>query len=167
MLDKQALQQQLATPEFYKKVFPGMLRKGKRKDAQETWDNAVRKGVADAVLLTEAVNGSFLYKVYAFSVNGSIQEDVIEELKEQVNDFDVNQIRYEAVGVPGYFAVYDKDGKFFQEDYEIMALCRQTEGIYIVIVSETEADELDCPYIVYTFNPDGSLWFWTMARKYL
>ena len=161
------LTQQLDSPEFYKKVFPGIFSKGKRKDAQETWMAATRKGVADTVLLRQATNGSFIYNVFAFSVNGEIAPEVQAELKRAVNEFDTNQIRYEAVGVPGFFAVYDKDGKFFQEDYEIMPLCRNYDGIYIVIVSETKKDELDCPYTAYTFNPDGSLWFWCVARKYL
>lgn len=105
--------------------------------------------------------------MYAFSVKGNIQEEIVQNLKQAVAEYDVNQIRYEAVSVPGYFAVYDKDGQFFQNDYQIMNLYQEDQGIYIVIVSETEVDELDCPYVVYTFNPDGSLWFWCMARKYL
>ena len=167
MLDKQSLEQQLSTADFYKKVFPGMFKSGKRKDAMETWQDAKQRGVTDSVLLREATHGSFIYKVYAFSVKGNIQEEVIQNLKQAVAEFDVNQIRYEAVSVPGYFAVYDKDGQFFQNDYQIMNLYQEDQGIYIVIVSETEVDELDCPYVVYTFNPDGSLWFWCMARKYL
>lgn len=161
------LLQQLNTPEFYKKVYPGILSKRKRKDAQDTWMSAARKGVADTVLLRQAVNGSFTYNVNAFSVNGEIAPEVLTELKGMVDEFSVNQIRYEAVGVPGFFAVYDKDGNFFQNDYEIMPLCRRFEGIYIVIISETEKDELDCPYTAYTFNQDKSLWFWCVARKYL
>ena len=161
------LLKQLESPEFYKKVYPGIFSKGKRRDALETWMAATKKGVADTVLLRQAVNGSFLYNVFAFSVNGEIAPEVQTELKRIVGEFDINQIRYEAVGVPGFFAVYDKDGNFFQKDYEIMPLCRNFDGIYIVIVSETEKDELDCPYTAYTFNPDGSLWFWCIARKYL
>lgn len=161
------LMQQLDSPEFYKKVYPGIFSKGKRRDAQETWMSATKKGVADTVLLRQAVNGSFTYHVYAFSVNGEIAPEVQTELKRLVDEFEVNQIRYEAVGVPGFFAVYDKDGNFFQNDYKIMPLCRDFDGIYIVIISETEKDELDCPYAAYTFNPDGSLWFWCIARKYL
>lgn len=167
MLNKQELEKQLASPEYYKKVFPGMLKKGKRRDALETWENAIRKGVSDAQLLREEMNGSFTYKVFAFSVNGGITPEELTVLKEKVAEFDVNQIRYEAVGLPGYFAVYDKDQKFFQDDYQIMPLCQELDGTYIVIVAETEDDELDCPYIAYTFNPDGSLWFWCVARKYL
>lgn len=167
MTDKQSLEQQLETQDFYKKVFPGIFKSGKRKDALETWENAKQRGVSDSVLLREASNGSFMYKVYAFSVKGDIEKEMIETLKSKVNEFDVNQIRYEAVSVPGYFAVYDKDGKFFQDDYQIMRLYQEDLGIYIVIVSETEKDELDCPYVLYTFNPDGSLWFWCIARKYI
>ncbi len=161
------LMQQLDSPAFYKKVFPGLFSKGKRKDAQETWMHAEKKGVADTVLLRQAQNGFFIYNVFAFSVNGEIAPEMQAELKNTVDEFDIGQIRYETVGVPGFFAVYDKDGKFFQEDYKIMPLCRNYDGIYIVIVSETEKDELDCPYTAYTFNPDGSLWFWCIARKYL
>ena len=157
----------LDSPEFYKKVYPGIFSKGKRRDAQETWLAATKKGVADTVLLRQAVNGSFTYHVFAFSVDGEIAPEVQTELKSAVDEFDLSQIRYEAVGVPGFFAVYDKDGNFFQNDYKIMPLCRNYDGIYIVIVSETEKDELDCPYAAYTFNPDGSLWFWCVARKYL
>lgn len=40
MLDKQSLEQQLNTADFYKKVFPGMFKSGKRKDAMETWQDA-------------------------------------------------------------------------------------------------------------------------------
>lgn len=159
--------QQLESPDFYKKVYPGIFSKGKRKDAMETWTAATEKGVADTVLLRQAAHGSFTYNVFAFSVNGDIAPEVQTELKNILAEFDTNQIRYEAVGVPGFFAVYDKDGNFFQNDYEIMPLCRKYDGIYIVIVSETEKDELDCPYAAYTFNPDGSLWFWCVARKYL
>lgn len=161
------LMQQLESPEFYKKVFPGIFSKGKRKDAQETWMSATKKGVADTVLLRQAVNASFIYNVFAFSIDGEIAPEVQTELKNAVDKFDTSQIRYEAVGVPGFFGIYDKDGNFFQSDYEIMPLCRNYDGIYIVIVSETERDELDCPYAAYTFNPDGSLWFWCVARKYL
>lgn len=161
------LLKQLDSPEFYKKVFPGIFKKGKRKDAQDTWMSATKRGVADTVLLRQAANGSFTYNVFAFSTNGEIPPEIQTELKSMADGFDVNQIRYEAVGVPGFFAVYDKDGKFFQDDYQIMPLCRNFDGIYIVIVSETEKDELDCPYAAYTFNPDGSLWFWCVARKYL
>lgn len=167
MITKQALEQQLATADFYKKVYPGMFKSGKRKEALETWNNAVQKGISDSVLLREANHGSFIYNVYAFSVKETIPDEEIEKLKEEVAQYDVNQIRYEAVGVPGYFAVYDKDGNFFQKDYQIMKLYRKDSGIYVVIIAETEKDELDCPYIAYTFNPDGSLWFWCMARKYI
>lgn len=167
MIDKQSLMQQLDSPEFYKKVFTGFFGKGKRKDALQTWTSARKKGVADAILLRQDVNGSFFYNVFAFSINGDIAPDLQEELKSVVNAFDTNQIRYEAVGVPGYFAIYDKDGNFFQKDYEIMPLCHTYEGIYFVIISETKKDELDCSYIAYTFNPDGSLWFWCIANKYL
>lgn len=167
MITKQELEKKLETSEFYKKVYPGMFKSGKRKDALETWQNAKQRGVVDSILLKEVNHGSFTYNVYAFSVKESIEEKIVEQLKEEVSQFDVNQIRYEAVSVPGYFAVYDKDGKFFQDDYQIMNLCRKDLGIYIVIVAETEKDELDCPYIAYTFNPDNSLWFWCMARKYI
>lgn len=119
------------------------------------------------MLLRQATNHSFFYNVFAFSVNGEISPEVQAALKNAVDQFDTDQIRYEAVGVPGYFAVYDKNGAFFQDDYQIMPLCRDFEGVYIVIVSETKKDELDCPYAAYTFNPDGSLWFWCIARKYL
>lgn len=166
-MDRQNLLRQLDGPEFYKKVFPGIFSKRKRKDAQETWLSATKKGVADTVLLRQTTNNSFLYNVFAFSVNGEIAPEVQTELKSLVDQFDINQIRYEAVGVPGFFAVYDKEKNFFQNDYQIMPLCRNYDGIYIVIVSETEKDELDCPCVVYTFNPDGSLWFWCVARKYL
>ena len=84
-----------------------------------------------------------------------------------VNQFSINQIRYESKSVSGFFNVYDKDGAFFQDDYEIMPLCRQLDGIYLVIVSETKLDELNCPYVAYAFNPDGSLYFWCVAQKYL
>lgn len=161
------LMQQLDSPEFYKKVFPGMFKKGKRKDTQETWMAATKKGVADTVLLRQETYSSFIYKVFAFSIHGEITPEVQVELKRAVDEFDISQIRYESVGVLGYFAVYDKDGNFFQDDYEIMPLCHNYDGIYIAIVSETEKDELDCPYVAYTFNPDGSLWFWCVARKYL
>lgn len=167
MIDKQSLMQQLDNPEFYKKVFTGLFGKGKRRDALETWASATKKGVADSVLLRQAVNGSFIYNVFAFSTNGDIAPDLQEELKSVLNEFDTNQIRYEAVGVPGYFAIYDKNGKFFQNDYQIMPLCHTYDGIYFVIVSETKKEELDCPYTAYTFNPDGSLWFWCIANKYL
>ena len=167
MDNREMLMQQLEGPEFYKKVFPGFFSKGKRKDAQETWMSAVKKGVADAVLIRQAANGSFNYNVFAFFVNGDMAPELQAELKKIAGDFDVSQIRYEAVGVPGFFAVYDKNGEFFQKDYQIMPLCRNYDGVYIVIVSETEKDELDCPYVAYTFNPDGSLWFWSVARKYL
>ncbi len=167
MVTKQELEQQLATADFYKKVYPGMFKSGKRKEAMETWNNALQKGLADSVLLREAEHGSFTYKVYAFSVKETIPQEEVDVLKEAVAQYDVNQIRYEAFSVPGYFAVYDRDGKFFQDDYQIMDLCQRDYGIYVVIVSETEKDELDCPYIAYTYNPDGSLWFWCMARKYI
>lgn len=167
MITKQAFAQKLTTADFYKHVYPGMFKAGKRKEALETWNNALQKGVADNVLLREANHGSFIYKVYAFSVQEEMTDEVIDHLKKAAAEFDVNQIRYEAVAVPGYFAVYDKAGKFFQEDYQIMNLCQKDAGIYIVVVSETNRDELDCPYTVYTFNPDGSLWFWCMARKYM
>ena len=116
------LMQQLDNPEFYKKVFPGVFKKGKRKAALEAWTAATKKGVADTVLLRQETHDSFLYNVFAFSTNEEIPPETRAELKEAVDEFDTNQIRYESVGVPGYFAVYDKNGDFFQNDYEIMPL---------------------------------------------
>lgn len=167
MIDKQALAQQLTTPEFYKKAYPGLFGGSNRKFALKTWESAVRKGIADAVLLRETVYESFTYRVFAFSTEGSIPEEQCAQLKTAADQFEVNQIRYEAVGVPGFFAVYNKDGNFIQNGYEIMPMCRQLNNTYLVVVSDTKPEELDCPCVAYTFNPDNSLYFWCIARKYL
>lgn len=167
MMNKQELAQQFSTAEFHKKVFRGLFGRGNRKFSLAAWVNAEKKGIADAVLLREATHNDFTYRVFAFSVKGDISAEEQIRLKEMVGQFSINQIRYESKSVPGFFNVYDKDGAFFQDDYEIMPLCRQLDGIYLVVVSETKLDELNCPYVAYTFNPDGSLYFWCVAQKYL
>lgn len=167
MMNRQEVEQQLASPAFYKKAFPGFLAGSTRKFMINLWGMAREKGVADSVLLREDDFGTFAYRVFAFSTKDGVSSENLEWLKKSVDQADLEEIRYEAVDPSGFFMIYDKDGDFFRTDYVLMPLCKEVDDTYLVIISSDHKDQLNCPYIAYTFNTDGSLFFWCIPEKYL
>lgn len=162
------LEQRLGDYAFHKSIFPSPEEVGDAVFGFRLWRDADRRGTAETVLLREAAHGGSRYRVYAYCVHGEIPAPLLDQLRAIVLEADLGEIRYESFAVKGFSCLYDGEGDCFQEDYTLLPLYRQMDGVYLAVVADDDGDvsELDCPAVAYAVNGDG-MYQWCVARKYL
>ncbi len=162
------LEQRLGDYAFHKSIFPGPEEVGDAVFGFKLWRDADRRGTAETVLLREAAHGDSRYRVYAYSIHGEIPGPLLDQLRAIVGEADLGEIRYESFAVKGFSCLYDEEGECFQEDYALLPLYRQMDGVFLAVVADDDGDptELDCPAAAYAVNGDG-MYQWCVARKYL
>lgn len=162
------IEQRLGDYAFHKSVFPAPEEAGAAAFGFKLWRDTAKKGIAETVLLREAAHNGTRYRVYAYAIHGEIPAGLLEQLKAIVAEAELSEIRYEAFGVKGFSNLYDAQGECFQDDYTLLPLYRQMDGVFLAVVAEDDGDpeELDCPAAAYAVDGTG-MYQWCIARRYL
>ncbi len=166
MKKKEQLVYELETPEGWKSIMGGWFKGLRAKKRCESYKNADKKGVADFIMLRKVTHDDYYYAVGVFSTSNELTDQMIEDLKETINQFPVNQIRYEAYGTNGFYEIVSDQGEYYSEDYAIHQLTEDMQDVYIVVYSDSNKEGLDCPYVVYK-HQEGAMHVRPVNRKYL
>jgi len=128
--------------------------------------NADWKGVADVVVLRTDEYEDCHYATIAFSTKGALSEDAINTLKERVNEFPVNAVRYESTGNGGFYPMVSDEGEYYSEDYELHRQAEDMDGVYVAPFMVVKKENLNCPYIIYA-HYEGQLYIYYVNAKFL
>lgn len=164
-MDLTTLANKLKDKDFFKKACPGrFLFTPYWKKAYQKYTTAGETGVCNAVTLRDLTYDERVYRVLAYSTNGDLSADNVAELKDVVNRFDINTLRYEANGTNGFFPLLNSEGEMCRDDYAMTGLCKQMNGIFLMVIaeSEDEKDALNCSHVVYTLD-NKEMWHWAVA----
>ncbi len=144
----------------------GLLKSFLAKKYFKRYKDADWKGVADVVVLRRDKHDDLHYAVIAFSTKGSLSEETIAILKERVNEFPVNNVRYESTGNGGFYPMVSDSGEHYQEDYIIERQAEDMDGVYVTSFSVSNPEKLNCPYIIYAHSGD-MLYKYHVDARYL
>ncbi len=124
------------------------------------------KGIADSLVLRIEEHENFHYAVIVFSTKGSIPKDTFDTLKERVNEFPLNSIRYESHGDCGFYPMVSDEGEYYMDDYELHRVAEDYEGVYVTAFAVADKSKLDCPWIIYT-HFEKMLYIYHVGARFL
>lgn len=169
-MDVKLIEQKLNDKDFFKKACPGrFLFWPYWKKSHARYMAATEKGVCKSVKLREFAYAENVYSAMAYSTNGDIPAETVEELKSILGGVDIGNIRYEAHGTNGFFPLLNAEGGMQMEDHSIKALCQKLQDIYIIIVSEIDTDDFSkvtSSQIAYA-KSGKEMWQWAIIDSNL
>ncbi|MCD7935963.1 MAG: hypothetical protein LUG98_03810 [Tannerellaceae bacterium] len=166
MKTKEQLAKELETTQGWKSILGGWFKGYRAGKKCREYTSADWKGVADLHILRRETHEDFYYAVGAFSTSAPLTEEQLAVLKERIDEFPINQIRYESVGTGGFYLHVTDEGEYFMEGYALHAQAEDMEDVYVVVFSDDKKKALRCPYIVYK-HQEGGLYINFVDEKYL
>lgn len=155
------LEKNLESPEFFKKAIPSFLFFNPWKKELQKYQEAELKRVVPNYLLRKDEHDEFFYNTYAFSVNGAIDENSVENLIAMAHDLELGQVRYIAHGTNGFFPLIDENGKFADHT----GIATNVEGLYLFTVSDDKENNINCPCSV-VISKGKEMWKWPVKDKF-
>lgn len=144
---------------FYKKHLKVFLFRP-WKQAYKTYSEADETRIVTNYLLRSDSHDGTFYNTYLLSVDGEIEEPVVNQLKRDAQDIELSHIRYISQSPMGFSPILNEEGVY--DDFNCLPA---GDGLYIITVAATKnGEKIDCPCSVLAFKGKG-LMGWPVRRK--
>ncbi|MCT4638989.1 MAG: hypothetical protein N4A72_14905 [Bacteroidales bacterium] len=158
------LKSKLNNREFFKSACPGrFLFWSFWKKSHEKYTTFPVKEVCKGTSLREFTYEDRIYNVIAYSTNGDIQPDILEEIKTFVNRVEIGQIRYESHGTNGFFPLTSPEGEVRNGEDSLSAIFKKVDNTFIIVVTESGTNPVKVKSSQIAHIRNGKeIWHWSI-----
>jgi len=165
MISAEQLEKSLETLEGFKRISkPFLFFFGGPKPSFEIWSKATFKTVVPNYSLAEYTHDDNFYQIMAFSIRGTLSEDVLGSLRKQAADFPLGTVRFESTMHSSadqlVAMMFDDD-----ETRDIISLSDVDAGVF-VYPRPTGTQGKEFPLVLYALH-EGKHYYLPVEAKFL